>query len=95
MNVLRIKNGDVTNIVEVKHSELAWKDYQIKATAVRAVKMDDLFGVLTNAGTVFGHKGDYLVKNIEGEYYPCAQDVFEESYEESEHETVTNSSETA
>lgn len=26
-------------------------------------------------------KGDYIIKGIKGEYYPCKPDIFEESYE--------------
>jgi hypothetical protein len=26
-------------------------------------------------------EGDYIIKGIKGEYYPCKPDVFRESYE--------------
>ena len=30
---------------------------------------------------VAGH-GDYIIKGIQGEFYPCKPDIFEETYEE-------------
>lgn len=26
--------------------------------------------------------GDYIIKGVHGEFYPCKPDIFEESYEE-------------
>jgi hypothetical protein len=26
--------------------------------------------------------GDYLIKGVKGEFYPCKSDIFEETYEE-------------
>ena len=28
-----------------------------------------------------GHAGDYLVKGVRGELYPCRGDIFEETYQ--------------
>lgn len=33
---------------------------------------------------VLVNPGDYVIKGMRGEYYPCAADVFEEKYEEVE-----------
>lgn len=27
-------------------------------------------------------KGDYIIKGVQGEFYPCKPDIFEETYEE-------------
>ena len=26
--------------------------------------------------------GDYIIKGVKGEFYPCRQDIFEQTYEE-------------
>jgi hypothetical protein len=45
--------------------------------------------VLTLEGAMTGSVGDYLIKGIRGEFYFCAKDIFEESYEKvKEDETV-------
>ena len=37
--------------------------------------------VLTLEGAMTGSVGDYLIKGIRGEFYFCAKDIFEESYD--------------
>ena len=36
----------------------------------------------TLEGTMIASDGDYLIKGISGEFYPCKPRIFEESYEE-------------
>lgn len=36
----------------------------------------------TLEGDMAAHMGDYIVKGIKGEFYPCRKDIFEESYAE-------------
>ena len=36
----------------------------------------------TLEGSMTAHSGDYIIKGIKGELYPCRKDIFEESYEE-------------
>ena len=35
----------------------------------------------TLEGVMLAKNGDYLIKGVKGEIYPCKKDVFEESYE--------------
>lgn len=35
----------------------------------------------TLEGTMTASKGDYIIKGINGEFYPCKPDVFEKTYE--------------
>lgn len=37
--------------------------------------------VRTLNGEVIATKGDWIIKGIKGEFYPCAPDIFEKSYE--------------
>ena len=36
----------------------------------------------TLEGDMYAKHGDYIIKGVRGEFYPCAQDIFEETYEE-------------
>ena len=36
----------------------------------------------TLEGDMKAHDGDYIIKGVKGEYYPCRKDIFEETYEE-------------
>ncbi len=42
----------------------------------------NLFIVHTLEGNMIGNIGDYLIRGINDEYYPCKPDIFEKSYEE-------------
>lgn len=36
----------------------------------------------TLEGVMVGSPGDYIIKGIQGEFYPCKPDIFADSYEE-------------
>lgn len=38
----------------------------------------------TLEGDMLAREGDYVIRGVRGEFYPCAQDIFEETYEEVE-----------
>lgn len=38
--------------------------------------------VATPEGPIFASPGDYIIKGVKGEFYPCKPDIFEASYEE-------------
>jgi hypothetical protein len=37
--------------------------------------------IKTLEGTMIGAPGDYIIKGLKGEFYPCKPDIFAESYE--------------
>ena len=39
------------------------------------------FTINTLEGQMVASIGDYIIKGIHGEFYPCKPDIFEESYE--------------
>lgn len=56
-------------------------DYYIKRPIpIKAEKMSEGFYVDTLEGRKYGKPGDYLLTGIDGERYPCDQEVFEASY---------------
>ena len=42
--------------------------------------------ILTPEGTMFGSKGDWIIRGVKGEFYPCKPDIFEMTYEPVEEE---------
>ena len=38
----------------------------------------------TLEGTMFASIDDYIIRGVNGEYYPCKPDIFEKTYEEVE-----------
>lgn len=42
--------------------------------------------ILTLEGTCLAMAGDYIIRGVKGEYYPCKPDIFEVTYEEVEND---------
>ena len=43
---------------------------------------DEVFiNIETLEGTITAKEGDFIVKGIKGEFYPCKPDIFEKTYE--------------
>lgn len=55
--------------------------YVKKPIPILARQMNEDFSVETLEGTMRAKKGDYLVIGVRGERYPCAREIFEESYD--------------
>ena len=55
--------------------KLTWDEYE---------KLVDAHGlkIFTLEGTHFATIGDYIIKGIKGEFYPCKPDIFMATYEE-------------
>ena len=39
------------------------------------------FGIQTLEGFMKISNGDYIIRGVNGEHYPCKQDIFEKTYE--------------
>ena len=37
--------------------------------------------IKTLEGDMIGRQGDYIIKGVSGEFYPCKPDIFEKTYE--------------
>ena len=48
---------------------------------IRHNKMHEPMGIITQEGVMTINEGDYIIKGIKGEFYPCKPDIFEMSYE--------------
>jgi len=43
--------------------------------------------IATMEGTMRGEPGDWIIKGVKGEFYPCKPDIFEATYEPAERES--------
>jgi hypothetical protein len=48
---------------------------------MRFTNADDLVGIQTLEGLVVAGKGDWIIRGVAGELYPCKPDIFEATYE--------------
>lgn len=58
------------------------KYYRKKPITITAIQMNAPFEVQTAHGVVFGEEGDFVIKGIDGELYPCQKNKFKTLYEE-------------
>ena len=45
---------------------------------------DYRLSIRTLEGVMDARKGDYIIRGVNGEYYPCKPDIFEKTYEKVE-----------
>ena len=45
---------------------------------------DSSIVIPTLEGDMVAQKGDYIIKGVQGEFYPCNPDIFAETYEKTE-----------
>ena len=56
--------------------------FRKKPVVVMATRIEVNFEVVTLEGIMKGNPRDWLIQGIKGELYPCANDIFIETYEE-------------
>lgn len=61
-------------------SVLEFKSYRKRPVVIQAVRIDEPFEVDTLEGTHQGSPGDYLIRGVEGELYPCKPAIFAKTY---------------
>ncbi len=47
----------------------------------------DAIGIVTLEGTMWASRRDWIIKGVQGEFYPCKPDIFAETYEPVEEAT--------
>lgn len=57
------------------------EDFKLNYTYMNG-NFDKVLGVYSLEGIMWASVGDYIIKGIKGEFYPCKPDIFKETYEE-------------
>lgn len=77
------KKPVVINAVKWHGTKTSWN--QIIAMGLRDWKPgemgSDSFIITTLEGDHLARKGDYIIRGVQGEFYPCKPDIFEATYE--------------
>ena len=55
-------------------------DIRLQNIDVDGVEKTELY-INTLEGCMHASEGDWIIKGVQGEFYPCKPDVFEETYE--------------
>lgn len=69
--IIEAINYDGTNKVEIQE----FMDRYIDDTQDKQLKIETLEGVM------LANVGDYIIKGVTGEFYPCKPDVFTKTYD--------------
>lgn len=79
--------------VEVEAFRLGeeWPDWfaeHVSANKVKTYNVDDRYSggpdyaeITTLEGTMFARRGDWIIRGVKGELYPCKPDIFAATYE--------------
>ena len=49
--------------------------------AVARINFEEKLAIATLEGEITASDGDYIIKGVNGEFYPCKPDIFEKTYE--------------
>lgn len=61
--------------------QLSFRKAVKKPIPIECVQIDEPFEVETMEGTLKGKKGDWLMRGVNGEVYPCDREIFEKTYD--------------
>ena len=60
-----------------------WKHYKKKPVIIKATELEEKeVWIQTREGILKAYKGDFIIKGVKGEIYPCGREIFFETYEE-------------
>ena len=65
-----------------KIEEEKFQDYRKKPVVIQAYPTDVELDIETLEGTHHASVGDYIIRGVQGELYPCKPDIFKETYED-------------
>ncbi|GAA4745541.1 hypothetical protein [Flavisolibacter ginsenosidimutans] len=71
-------------MITLKNGEIPAYDFKQaikKPIPVSCIQMQEAFRVETLEGIIEGKAGDYLMVGVKGEMYPCAKEIFDETYD--------------
>ena len=71
---------EAIQFAEDRHNEMEARDFL--GDAFKGVGNRMGLGIATLEGSMFAAPGDYIIKGVAGEFYPCKPDIFKQTYEE-------------
>lgn len=73
IEAIQYDGSNLREIAEFVGTDLSMVDNDINLSLVPVIK--------TLEGDMLISKGDYVIKGVQGEFYPCKPDIFEQTYE--------------
>ena len=69
-------------IVSTDLSNKPFRHYRKKPVIIEAYQTNEEVYIQTLEGVMKANPGDWIIRGVKGELYPCKPDVFEATYEE-------------
>lgn len=73
--VIEAVKWDGTNVADIRAFFGAFEEWGLRGVHGEFLEID------TREGRMTGDPGDWIIRGVKGEYYPCKPDVFAASYE--------------
>lgn len=88
MKVLKATKKPVTiEAIQLEGSKESFKDVlgfigteSVSDLVLEMLYVNQRIAIDTFEGTVYASIGDYVIKGVKGEFYPCRKDIFKETY---------------
>lgn len=61
--------------------ETRWARYRKLPVVISARRLTERREIATREGVIVGEPGDWLIRGVKGELYPCGDDIFRQTYE--------------
>ena len=86
IDAVQLTKNNVEDAVQFIDSDYLIRVVWLNKANIYKDKQDDKFNspgiwIKTLEGDYLAREGDYIIKGIDGEYYPCKPAVFEKTYE--------------
>lgn len=62
---------------------MVFSKFTKRPITIDAERISETIEIKTREGSLLGYRGDWLIKGIEGELYPCGDAIFRKTYEPS------------
>lgn len=76
------KKPIIVEAIQFDGSTESFEDINLFTDYIIENPEQDILVIPTLEGNMEINKGDWVIKGIKGEFYPCKPDIFEKSYEE-------------
>lgn len=77
---------EAVQFVDAEESILKLSELGLDPVRIDYADLDNpILKIETLEGLMIATEGDYIIKGVQGEFYPCNPDIFAETYEEAEY----------
>lgn len=83
IDAIQYKDGEFESVLKLFPEAFDWEAKMIKRDDSGELSKWKI-EIPTLEGIITASDGDYIIKGVKGEFYPCRADIFEMTYEKAE-----------